>query len=255
MTDSGWFYQDKLPTIHAVTVLVSRAAAEAEPGPALKALALRLVQLYLSDDEILADATYHDRLALALEGDENPDFVVWKVGVNFFGAQGDQRWWHDHRIPGGIAFSMNSVGHMTRTRLQKAMSTNPKLLSAAPADKLVDFAFYFAMKTIHGASYGPRPGTNLLPRDAQCPIPEEERARVLKDMSEYNECYYLGHYHTDVTVPTSYFDTAVDRPKGNEDLTLLFTYLHDQSDEDYGLMGIGGGLSVDEIQAAFGWEE
>jgi hypothetical protein len=36
--------------------------------------------------------------------------------VDFFACAGDGRWWHDHRFPGGIAYTANSTGHMMRFR-------------------------------------------------------------------------------------------------------------------------------------------
>src|SRR2546423_14958970 len=39
----------------------------------------------------------------------------WLAGVNYFCAQGDRRWWQDHRIPGGMAFSVNSGGHLVKS--------------------------------------------------------------------------------------------------------------------------------------------
>lgn len=35
----------------------------------------------------------------------------FQFNVDFFAAAGDKRWWHHHRIPGGIAFTANSAGH------------------------------------------------------------------------------------------------------------------------------------------------
>jgi hypothetical protein len=90
------------------------------------------------------------------------------VGVNFFGAQGDGRWWHDHRIPAGIAFSMNSVGHMAKSgAINRAM----RALENAIKEKVEDWdnshveslekALVIAMRTIRVASEGRRPGTHL----------------------------------------------------------------------------------------------
>lgn len=36
----------------------------------------------------------------------------FQFNVDFFASAGDGRWWHDHRIPGGIGFTANSAGHM-----------------------------------------------------------------------------------------------------------------------------------------------
>jgi len=70
-------------------------------------------------------------------------------------------------------------------------------------------------------------------------------------MAPFNERVYLGQYHTDVTIPTEYFDPSVVKPLHLKELSLDFTYLHDKSEADYGLMGIGEEISA-EVLAALG---
>jgi hypothetical protein len=232
--------------------LVSPRVARAKPSPILRDLALRLCQIYLSDHTVDVDEIRLDSLPLRVQNARKAEGRAWRVGVNFFGAQGDQRWWHDHRIPGGIAFSMNSVGHMTRTRLEKNLPRFPRLQRVAPTDRLVDFALYFAMKTIHKASLGSRPGTRLLDQDASSKMSGDFRKAALRDMAGFNERTYCGQYHTDVTVPAPYFNPAAERPDSGEH-ELLFTYLHDSEDSDYGLMGLGEEIPVEEVFDALGW--
>src|SRR5438445_4117426 len=93
-------------------VAVSETIATARPRPALHRLAKRLCELYLGVDE--SDTIHLDDIMLEIAHPDRTEWRRWKVGVNYFSAQGDRRWWHDHRIPGGMAFSMNSVGHMAR---------------------------------------------------------------------------------------------------------------------------------------------
>jgi hypothetical protein len=45
----------------------------------------------------------------------NPQTGVYhgfQFNIDFFAAAGDGSWWHDHRFPGGIAFTANAPGHM-----------------------------------------------------------------------------------------------------------------------------------------------
>ena len=67
---------------------------------------------------------------------------------------------------------MNSVGHMTRARLESEVPNRPALAQITPADRLVDFALLFAMRTIHRASTDILPGTRLADRDESCTLPE-----------------------------------------------------------------------------------
>lgn len=67
--------------------------------------------------------------------------------VDYFACAGDERWWRDHRFPGGIAFTANSTGHMMRFREW----CNGKSESEA-------WALIQAMSTIRNAE-PTRPGT------------------------------------------------------------------------------------------------
>ncbi|MFN0168666.1 MAG: hypothetical protein ACKV22_19760 [Bryobacteraceae bacterium] len=237
-----------------VIALISPMVASAVPDRALCELAVRLCQLYLSD-ELTTDQIFLDSLPLSIDRPDFHECRIWRAGVNFFGAQGDQRWWHDHRIPGGIAFSMNSVGHMTRARLEAQVTKRPALAAVEPAERLVDFALAFAMRTVHRASKGALPGTRLAERDASCILPEAIREVALRDMAPFNERFYLGQYHTDMTIPGEYFDPSIVKPLHLQELALDFTYLHDTSEADYGLMGVGQASLESEVLSALGWDE
>ena len=46
---------------------------------------------------------------------KNPQTGVYhgfRFNIDFFATAGDGTWWHDHRFPGGIAFTANAAGHM-----------------------------------------------------------------------------------------------------------------------------------------------
>ena len=224
----------------------------AEPNEALMAVALRLCSLYLRED-IIPDRVHHERLTLEIPGGASPDnepgWYEWRVGVNFFAAAGDKRWWHDHRIPGGIAFSMNSVGHMARSGALHNMAAQSGTGGVPQKGKLaVDSlgnALKFAMLTINNAqdtdsgkatclrdltpeSYGA-----LTPKCPFTPPPN----LALKDYTGYD-----GWYDTDATVPADYFHPDVRRPGSVHERNLNFTYLFDDSidNPDYDTMGPGG---------------
>jgi hypothetical protein len=228
-------------------VAVSPSIALARPGPELHRLALALCTLYLG--EAMSDMILHDKLILeiARAGSESPQYRSWKVGVNYFSAQGDGRWWHDHRIPGGMAFSMNSVGHMARALAERARGKNRDHACGAdevPREKLVYWALPKAMKTIGPQQHGDTRGTWLAPfgsfEQDQEPPTFEQRQRYFGSLAGFSPNRYKGLYHTDVTVPTPYFDETLWK---REDLEvrddLYFTYLHDLNDVDYKSMGFG----------------
>jgi hypothetical protein len=148
--------------------------------------------------------------------DEKVERRRWKVGVNYFSSQGDRLWWHDHRIPGGMAFSMNSVGHMARSRAESEIRRNPTMArqcAAVPREKLVYFALPTAMKTIGPPRAGGTRATWLADRgtfaEDKEPPTFEVRRRYFGELARYSENGYHGRYHTDHTIPSAYFNEAL----------------------------------------------
>ncbi|NOT00667.1 MAG: hypothetical protein HOP29_08570 [Phycisphaerales bacterium] len=226
-------------------VVVSERVATARPNGALQRLAQRLCELYLGADAI--DEIHLDDLILELDANGVKEWRRWRVGANFFSSQGDGRWWRDHRIPGGIAFSMNSVGHMARNRVEVASRRKPELAArcaALPREKLAYWALPTAMNTIGAPVQGGTRGTWLakrgeFPEDRDTPWFETARAE-LRMLAEYSENRYKGLYHTDHTIPTVYFNEALtSREHVSERDDLFFTYLHSASDEAFESMGLG----------------
>jgi hypothetical protein len=231
-----------------VILALSDAVARAIPGETTRQLARVLCSLYLLTDVEL-DEIHLDNIHLQVPGPAQR-ILQWKVGVNYFCAQGDRRWWQDHRIPGGMAFSMNSVGHMVKSRVlaQGMNALEEMLLGASTGDWVhtnidtLERALILAMRTIEGASVAPSGrATELLPLPAdtsnlpKCPY-ELPAALVQK-----NYCSYGGYYHTDVTLPLGYFVSDVQRPVGAQRRNLDFTYLFHGavSNPDYYTMGAG----------------
>lgn len=237
--------------------IVSERVAVARPGgpnSPLHRLASRLCELYLGNGN--SDEIIHDDVMLEIASNTNcgGEIRKWKVGVNFFSAQGDGRWWKDHRIPGGVAFSMNSVGHMARTRAEQSLARNPKLIeefSDVPRERLVYFALLTAMKTIGPPGDGSSTrGTWLAAHGSfeedKEPPPFDQRTRHFGELAEFSENRYRGYYHTDHSIPSDYFVEGLWR---QEDLKvrddLYFTYLHSKADTDYLSMGLGEVINLD----------
>jgi len=86
----------------------------------------------------------------------------------------------------------------------------------------------------------------LLPRaehsidDMKCPV-------VLSGfLGKKDYCTYLGHYHTDVTLPSEYFRDDVQRPADLPAHHLDFTYLFEKSLENPDHILMGSGLQIQE---------
>lgn len=236
-----------------VVLLLSRSLTRAIPNNITAEIARRFGQLYLREVDVQFDQIHHERIWLEKPGSSRLTWQ-WLAGVNVFSAQGDKRWWHDHRIPGGIAFSVNSVGHMIKSaKINKALAAlnadfgvpeNEEQIAPDKFDSLTD-ALQFAMLTIANAQPTVSgPATSLVnePDDVShvptCPF---ERKGKLKGKSH---CTYQGWYHTDHTLPSIYFTPAVERPSAADSLELDFTYLFDNKIDNPAFESMGVGLQV-----------
>jgi hypothetical protein len=229
-----------------IIVLLSSSLAIAVPDENVKRLALRVCSLYLQE-EVQPDRVHHDRIYLEQPGTRWTTWE-WLAGVNYFSAQGDLRWWQDHRFPAGMAFSVNSVGHMVKSgKLLQALRHLEEVMGTAPADfrnpkvDSLEKALELAMRTIALASDGPSgKATLLIPRSPEekllkCPV------ELPPQLSDKNHCLYQGLYHTDFTVPSEYFVPDVRRKMTDPAFSLDFTYLFDETLDnlDFDRMGTG----------------
>ncbi|MGB7210524.1 MAG: hypothetical protein WBD27_17855 [Pyrinomonadaceae bacterium] len=241
-----------------VILAASPQIAFAVPDATLMKLAERLCFLYL-EEPIAVDTIHLDQLFL-----EKPDAArnTWRfyTGVNYFSSQGDKRWWNDHRIPGGMAFSVNSVAHLVKSgqiannladiKKEFGFSMDDEWIGSS-VDSLED-ALIMAMRTISLASETPSgKATELIGlADSDIILPECP-ITLPRGLSEKNYCEYRGYYHTDHTVPSIYFDSSVDRPADQSTYSLDFTYLfHDDlGNPDHFTMGRGKQIRDDGDQS------
>ena len=228
-----------------VIVAVSERLTEARADERLGAFAQKLCERYLQRS-VPFDTVCTDSIYLEKPGRLRRTWK-WPVEVNFFGCQGDQRWWQDHRIPGGIAFSMNSVGHMAKAgAINRAMADldhdlgEPGEEWASSTVDSLNKALVLAMRTIKRASEGPLPGTRLFENSEEkpyspCPV------SLPPDLQGRNHCSYFGNYHTDHTLPSAYFRDNEHDPSADVGhfRDLDFRYLYDKTLDDYRTIGEG----------------
>jgi hypothetical protein len=149
-------------------LLTSRHLITREPNEALKEICRRLIELYMQV-RVKDDTFRTEREYVFLR---RPDNSVLKFVTlpNVFCAQGDGRWWHDHRTPGGIMITSNALGHFSYIRNKKT-----DLDTATCAAALEQ-----AMRTIANARKDPSdgkskfahcPATFLVPRQQSDPTP------------------------------------------------------------------------------------
>ena len=240
-----------------VILASSREIALAEPNETLLDAAIQLCSMYL-DQEIGPDQIYLDDIFLEIPGKKARAFK-WKAGINYFGTQADRRWWRDHRIPGGIGFSTNSVGHLVKAgRLSNAMEALLSELSASDEDwttskiESLDKALEFAMKTIANASDGVSgKATYLLsiPHDTSAMSVPKCPVKLPGQLAGKNFCEYEAYYHTDITVPSEYFTSDAERPTGQSVHRLDFTYLFDNSLDNPDYRSMATGIQIRESGA------
>ena len=203
-------------------IVVSQRIAAAPPSNDVLEFARILAGLYLQEDSIEPDRIYHDASIPRDSRSPRASPTKWKAGVNYFSAHGDKRWWQDHRIPGGLGFSTNSVGHFAKSgRLLSALDkylseigVSSDARSGPKIDSLVK-ALTIAMQTIDNASNAVSGrATELLPLPADptelpvtaCPF------GLPPKLGDKNFCAYRGYYHTDFTLPSGYFRPEIERP-------------------------------------------
>jgi hypothetical protein len=251
-----------------IIVLRSRTLATAVPDAIVKAIAQRVSFLYLQED-VSTDRIYLDQIYLEQPGSARTTWE-WLTGVNYFSSQGDKRWWQDHRIPAGMAFSVNSVGHMVKSgKLARAMRDLEEVMETAQGDitnPVVDSlekALELAMRTIALASDGPSgKATALMPRPSAAGLPRCP-VTLPAAFADKDYCGYQGWYHTDYTLPAEYFTPEVERPAPTQTHDLDFTYLFDQSldNPDFNRMGRGriirdpAATTDPEVPQAYKWHK
>jgi hypothetical protein len=213
-------------------VLVSPAVVDKEPNHELKELCRRLMELYMELEHIEDDAFHGQREFLYLRTvlEKKTRLLKFSTLPNVFCAQGDGRWWHDHRTPGGIMITSNALGHFTYARGNKTGLTD--------RDKVQ--ALQQAMQTIKNAYVGPAkparpykhcPATSLVPAAVDLPSP----LPTSSNFCAYSPDRYRGFFHTDHLIPSVFFQKEKD-PAGltsYEDLSLRYIWDDAAEPEDH----------------------
>lgn len=206
-----------------VIVIVTPSLVLKQPDDKLKEIARRLLELYMEIDRI-DDDTYHtQREYVFLRRVANGKQGLFKFSTlpNIFCAQGDRRWWHDHRTPGGLMVTSNALGHFMYSRGRGQLDANGKM-----------WALENAMRTINNAYQGSAkgstkfcPATNLVPARPG----ETSPLRPTSEFSSKSADHYEGYFHTDHLIPSVYFEPKQLKtaPRRYDDLT--FRYIYDEA--------------------------
>lgn len=245
-----WGSSVSTPAHGFVLAVVAPRLAYAANDQHLLAFSERVLQLWGSDERNEPSGRMHFE-TLFLRDPRSNTYVKFSFSIDFFLAAADRRWFHDHRIPGGIAFTANSVGHMQRYRewyenkgdqcpwmVQNAMRTigNARNTAWGPATWLRDL-------DNRGLPYIP---------DLACPFLVDTG----KDPSLKNKDWtkYAGHLHTDHSIRPEFFMVAPEKPASVTQREHIqdFTYLQDNRETDYVRFVLGEPVAERDVFSELG---
>ena len=243
-----------------VIVVASSRIALAAPDKHLRAFSDRILELAGWDtnrrgvrqiNTVTSDYLY-------LRNPIDKGLYGFRYNVDYFACAGDGRWWHDHRCPGGIAFTANSPGHMMRFRewyeskdqseiwaLKQAMYT---IQHAAPT-KSVDGDDPIAQGQVTWLRPLGTEGKPLV-ESISCPFSTVPKPLEGKDWTKYE-----GFLHTDHAVREEFFFDRPVAPTASKPYLMDFTYLYNDKQEDFEEFSRGKRFTDDQVFAEIGRSE
>jgi hypothetical protein len=233
-----------------VLIATSDKLALAAPDEHLHEFATKLQGLWGCASTVEASGTLHWE-TLYLQDPRAKTYVQFSFSVDFFAAQGDRRWWHDHRVPGGLMFTANSVGHMRKYReWYQGMQEQS------------DWMLQTAMLTIDLAAnteFGKATWLKSLSPDGspvldhiKCPFQRPERVR--KELEGKDWTRYGGYLHTDHSIRPEFFhEEAYPVPElTSAEYLQDFTYLYDNKALDHLRFIAGTPVAEESVVRALG---
>jgi hypothetical protein len=220
-----------------VILVISLRLVNREPDDRLKEICRKLMESYMQVP--VADDSFHTQREYVYLRRVDSTALKFSTLPNIFCAQGDGRWWHDHRTPGGIMITSNALGHFMYARSKK---TSLEISEWT-------WALENAMRTISNAQPSPSgtkakfahcPATFLVPRQAEDPAP----LKPTSAFANFSPDHYEGYFHTDHLIPSAFFQKDRD-PKGlkrYDDLGLR--YIFDPSADPQGHAELMAGIPV-----------
>jgi hypothetical protein len=231
--------------------LASNWVANAAPDKHLRRVAEEILKLWgCPVTKEPAGKVYWE--TLFLEDPSDSSVTAFEFSVDFFAAQGDGRWWRDHRIPGGFAFTANSVGHMQRYQ---------ELYHGKPNQ--TEWALTMAIDTIHRAAdvngtratwlrqvndHGP------FDKKVPCPFPDAFASDPLLKGVDWTR--YEGYLHTDHSIRPEFFypDASLPTAVASKRYVLDFVYLYDKNVRDHKKFIAGIPISREAVEQIIGSE-
>ncbi|HEY6349888.1 MAG TPA: hypothetical protein VI636_10805 [Candidatus Angelobacter sp.] len=220
-----------------VVLLVSPKLVKREPDAGLKEISRRLMELYMQ--VAVPDDTFHTQREYVFLRRSKGIVLKFSTLPNIFCAQGDGRWWHDHRTPGGIMITSNALGHFMYARTKK------ETLDATDCA----WALENAMRTISNAHPNPSggktkfkhcPATFLVPRQTNDPNP----LKSTSPFANFSPDHYAGYFHTDHLIPSVFFEKERDPKELSSYDDLSLRYIFDSTADPQGHSELMAGIPV-----------
>lgn len=204
-------------------LLLSPSLVTREPNNALKEICRKLMELYMEIPRVEDDTIHTQREYVFLRNRPGePDTLVrFSTLPNVFCAQGDGRWWHDHRTPGGVMITSNALGHFVMSR-SAARTISPRDRTQAIEHAMMTISNAFApAKKNSGLKHCPATRLHLRPAAEATPLAPTSK------MGGYSANSYSGFFHTDHLIPSVFFHPDRDPSKLSEYKELDLRYIHD----------------------------
>lgn len=179
--------------------------------------------------------------------------VRFTFTVDYFATAGDRRWWHDHRTPGGIAFTANSLGHMAKQqewyegrpdRIEWALRTAMTTIDTAAKKDTFERAIPFG------------PATYLI-RDKQEAIrpyawTAASKPSDIERLSGADCGTYGGYLHTDHAIRPEFFREDTEPQQLEQPYLMDFSYIFDPASPDYEKFMVGEEVSEEVVRDEIG---
>lgn len=260
-------------------VLTSQRVALAAPDDNLMRFASRLRDLAgwnpnikdLAGNPVTGDYLY-------LKEPGSRFYYGFQFNVDFFAAAADGRWWHDHRVPGGIAFTANSTGHMQRWQewygrpeepdrtewfLRNAMMTIAQAHpTAGKARRQVEGASEPAEAKAPTGEVADREGRATWLRDLRSgqplknyPCPFRGQVKLPKALEGKDWTVYEGLLHTDHAIRHEFFEDRELPSTRARPYVMDLTYLYARELSDYVKFVGGVRFAEEDVYADLGKKE
>ena len=229
-------------------IVCDRTVAYAIPDDSLRRLSSRLQELAGwparpgERGNVIVDEWVY------LKNRASGEVLKFTFSVDFFASAADGKWWHDHRVPGGVAFTANSLGHMARYKeWYEGEQTR------------VAWSLRSAMKTIDLAAKGhPHcPVTYLLDMRGGVPVHpvnwrDSPPLPLSQDHKDKDCGTYEGYLHTDHSVRAEFFQPEECPVHKQSPYQMDFTYIFDTGAVDNLEFMVGEPVSEADVVAELG---